>query len=61
MIVYKLSTEGDPGIAMVQMTGSRLRSGIIEINDPGGGLKDFLFFRTRSRAVAQALNLIELE
>ena len=60
-VVYQLPTRGEPGIAMIQSTGSRLRSGIIEINDVGGGVKDFLVFRGRSEAVARALGATELE
>jgi hypothetical protein len=60
-IVYPLPTESDPGIAMIQRVGNRLRSGIIEINDVGGGVKDFLLFRARSEVLARALGAMELE
>ncbi len=60
-IVYRLSTQGDPGIAMIERVGDRLRSGVIEINDPGGGRKDFMQFRARSRVVAVELGVVELE
>lgn len=60
-VVYQLPTQGEAGIAMIQLAGIRLRSGIIEINDVGGGVKDFLVFRGRSEVVARALGASELE
>jgi hypothetical protein len=60
-VVYRLPTETDPGIAMIQWIGNRLRSGIIEINDIGGGVRDFSLFRHRSEAVARAFSANELE
>ena len=60
-VVYQLPTGSDPGIGMVQRAGNRLRSGIIEINDVGGGLKDFLLFRDRSEMIARALAADEME
>jgi hypothetical protein len=60
-VVYPLATESDPGIAVIELSGSRLSSGIIEINDIGGGLVDFLRFRRLSRAVAVAVGATELE
>ncbi len=60
-VVYKLRTQSDPGIAMIEFIGDRLRSGIIEINDPGNGLKNFLRFRDRSLDLAIELGASELE
>ena len=60
-VVYQFPTWSEPGIALVQLVGNRLRSGIIEINDLGGGLKDFLGFRDRSERLARALAVNELE
>jgi hypothetical protein len=60
-VVYSLPTEGDPGIAIVQIIGSRLRSGVVAIKDPGGGLKTLARFRGRSNSVARLLSLTELE
>jgi len=37
-VVCQLPTEGEPGVAMVQMVDLRLRSGIVSIKDPGGGV-----------------------
>ena len=60
-VVYQFPTESEAGIAMIQRVGRRLRSGIIEINDIGGGVKDFLVFRHRSEVIARALAANELE
>ncbi len=60
-VVYLLPTETTPGIAILQKVGHCLRSGIIEINDPGGGLKTLVRFRSRSFQVALAFGLPELE
>lgn len=60
-VVYGLPTESEPGVAIVQMVGSRLRSGIVTIKDPGGGLKTFVRFRGRSVRVAAQFGLTELE
>ncbi len=61
VVVYYLPTESEPGIAIVQRSGSRLRSGIFVLNDPGGGVKTLFRFRGRSRAIAKAFGLAELE
>jgi hypothetical protein len=60
-VVYQFPTWNEPGIALVQLVGNRLRSGIIEINDLGGGVMDFLGFRDRSERLARALAANELE
>ena len=60
-VVYPLRTETKPGIAMIERIGERLRSGVIEINDPGNGRKDFMRFRDRSLAIAIELGVSELE
>jgi hypothetical protein len=61
MVVYYLPTESEPAVAVVQKSGARLRSGIVAIKDPGGGIKTLARFRGRSRAVAKAFQLRELE
>ena len=61
VVVYYLPTESEPGIAVIQKSGARLRSGIVVINDPGGGVKTLLRFRERSRAIAKLFRLAELE
>ena len=61
VIVYPFPTESEPGIAVLQKVGSRLRSGIVEVNDPGGGVKTLAQFRTRSERVAKTFQLSELE
>jgi hypothetical protein len=60
-IVFSLRTESDSGIAFVEFRDNRLRCGVIEINDPGGGLKTLLRFRNRSQNAARALGLSEFE
>ena len=60
-VTYCLPTETDPGIAMIDRIGDRLRSGVLEIDDPGGGHRDLTGFRDRSQAVAIALGVSELE
>ena len=47
--MYELPTETEPGIALVQKVGTRLRSGIVAVNDPGGGVKTLGQFRARLR------------
>lgn len=60
-VVYLLQTDSEPGIAILQRVGVRLRSGVVEVCDPGGGLKTFARFRGRSRRVAVAFGLAEVE
>ncbi len=60
-VTYPLATETEPGIAIVQRTDRRLRSGIVEVRDPGGGVRTFARFRARSRQIAALFGLPELE
>jgi len=60
-IVYPLATETGHGIAMLQLVESRLRSGIVQVTDPGGGLLTFFRFRGRSMRAAAAFGVSELE
>jgi hypothetical protein len=60
-IAFLMPTESEPGIAILQLTRPRLRSGIVEITDPGGGLKTLAKFRARSFGLAKLLGLTELE
>ncbi len=60
-VVYSLPTESEPGIAIVQAVGSRLRSGIVAIKDLGGGVKMLARFRGRSHRVAAHFGLTEVE
>ncbi|HEV3022112.1 MAG TPA: hypothetical protein VGX76_06580 [Pirellulales bacterium] len=60
-VIYLLPTESAPGIGMLEMTETRLRSGIVEINDPGGGLRTLDAFRQRSFKIAKLFRLAELE
>ncbi|HVC96541.1 MAG TPA: hypothetical protein VND64_22845 [Pirellulales bacterium] len=61
IVVYLLPTESSPGIAMVELAETRLRSGIVEINDPGGALKTLGRFRERSSRVAKLFGFGHLE
>ena len=62
IVVYAPPTEGQPGVAVLQKTSTRLRSGIVEIADPGGGgARTFLRFRGRSQRIAALFGLAELE
>lgn len=61
MSLYYFSTQSEPAIAIVQLVGSRLRSGIIDIRDVGGGVNDLVRFRTASQQVARAFGAAELE
>jgi hypothetical protein len=60
-VAYLLATETEPGIAILQRVGSRLRSGIVEVNDPGGGVKTLARFRGQARRIAASFGLTELE
>jgi hypothetical protein len=60
-VAYPLTTESEPGIAIIQRTERRLRSGIVEVRDPGGGVKTFARFRGHSRQIAALFGLAELE
>jgi len=60
-VAYLLPTATDQGAAIVQRVGVRLRSGIVEVNDPGGGVRTLARFRGQSRRVAAAFGLAELE
>jgi hypothetical protein len=60
-VAFLLPTETEPGIAVLQLVRPRLRSGIVEITDPGGGLISLMRFRSRSLRLAKLLGLTELE
>jgi hypothetical protein len=60
-VAYLLATESEPGVAIIQRTPGRLRSGIVEVTDPGGGVKTFARFRGQSRRIAASFGLTELE
>jgi hypothetical protein len=60
-VVYLLKTQGQAGIAIIQKSETRLRSGVVEVNDRGGGPLTFRRFYVRSIEVAQCFELIELE
>lgn len=54
------AAEGITGIARI-LSSNRLQIGIYIINNPGGGLIDFLAFDARARAAARAIGAAELE
>jgi hypothetical protein len=59
--VFPSADEGLIGVAQYIAHRRRLRIGIYTINNPGGGLMDFLAFETRSHAAAIALSAREVE
>jgi hypothetical protein len=61
VVVFDLQTEGEPGIAVIQVVGKRIRSGIISIVDVGGGVSDLTRFRGQALDVARAFAANELE
>ena len=60
-VAYPLETEQTPGIAIIQLAQPRLRSGVVEITDRGGGVKTLARFRAKSLNVARAFMLEEIE
>jgi hypothetical protein len=60
-IAYGLRTESEPGVGIIRMVHPRLKSGILAIKDPGGGVKTLARFRSASQRVAKAFQLAELE
>ena len=44
-IAYALPTEGEAGVAVLQLAPPRLRSGIVVVKDGGSGVKCFARFR----------------
>src|SRR5436190_6203193 len=59
--VYFFPTRSEPAIALIHLVGNRVRNGIISIKDIGGGVGDFLRFRTHSFAVAKTTGAVSLE
>ena len=59
--VYYFPTESAPAIAVLHWTEDCVRSGIIAIQDVGGGLTDLSRFRSKSFAVARAVGASSLE
>ena len=53
-IVFYFPTTSSPGIAVTVKRDSLVRLGIVEINDPGGGIATLLRLKERARAVARA-------
>jgi hypothetical protein len=60
-VVFSFSTGAAPAIAIIQLLGNRLCSGIISIHDIGGGLRDFVRFRDQAHRVARAFHADEVE
>ncbi len=61
VVVYLFPTMSGHGIAMLQKLETRLMSGVIEINDKGGGHLSLLRFRNRSFDLARSMELAEAE
>jgi hypothetical protein len=61
VVVFEFSTESVPGIGIVQIVGLKLRCGIFQIKDPGGGVKSLLRFRNSANDLAKAFGANELE
>jgi hypothetical protein len=60
-IAFTLATESEPGIAAIWHVPPRLSCGIVEIVDPGGGVKTFARFRGQAHRLAALLGAAELE
>ena len=60
-VSFEFPTESSPAIALASKDARRLRSGLLVLNDPGGGYKTLARFRSRSIDVARAFSLDELE
>src|SRR5688572_30345575 len=60
-VAVPLECESSTGIAILQRLTGRLRGGVVEINDPGGGIKTLARFRGRCQVLAARLGLSELE
>jgi hypothetical protein len=60
-VAFYLSGASKGLVAVVQIAGRRLRSGIYTIDNKGGGLRDFATFETNSRVAAFSLKMLELE
>jgi hypothetical protein len=59
--VYEFAISRHSAIAVVQLSGNRLRSGIISVSEFGKGFASLVRFRNSSMAVCQALAVTELE
>jgi hypothetical protein len=60
-VVYPLATSAGQGIAILQRVGTRLRSGIVAINDPGAGVMILGRWRGLSQTAAVLFSCRELE
>jgi hypothetical protein len=60
-VSFEFPTESSPAIALASKGERRLRSGILVLNDPGGGYRTLARFRSRSIDLARSLALDELE
>lgn len=60
-VAFDFPAEIPVGIALVQVLPDLLRSGIVEINYPGGGLAALLRFRSRSFELARMLGIKRVE
>ena len=61
-VVYSMQTQSELGIGMIRLVDDkRLRHGIIEIEDPGNGIRVFGQFRAKTLDLAKNLGLSEVE
>lgn len=60
-VAYLLNAGTLPIVAILQIQGNRLRSGIVEINDPGNGVIALAAFWRLTRAVAETFGSHEIE
>lgn len=58
-IAFEFRTESAVGVGLLQILDARLRAGILEINDPGGGLLTFVRFRNGAFTLARSLGSSE--
>ncbi|HEY5312130.1 MAG TPA: hypothetical protein VIK18_06405 [Pirellulales bacterium] len=61
LVPFEFPTERSPAIGLACRDGNRIKSRLLLLNDPGGGLKTLSQFRTASRALAKAFDVSELE
>lgn len=60
-VAFDFRTESAVGVALLQVSNVILRCGILEINDPGGGLLTFVRFRNHAFNLARSLGIHHVE
>ena len=56
-VAFDFRTESAAGVALLQILAGLLRCGILEINDPGGGLLTFVRFRNNAYDLARSFGI----